>query len=278
MSNRADAFPVDLHLIDNADGLAVHIDDLPVEQVRAQVDPTGAGTTVSERTHTCRLPAVNAVETPTACLVRAMPRYPLCIPKGQTMDPLAVLAEEHKTISSLVSTIETLPDDLFGGETRSDVATALVMVTSAHEAVEEQWFWPVVRQLVEHGKSLAGHAVDQETELKTLLGLVADTVPGTSSFADAMARFADAVVEHMSYEESVVWPAVRASMSAPDLDALFDAMRVAAHMAPTRPHAWLPPGGFAQNSIGLAVALTDKLRDRVTGRGQIMADHVALTR
>jgi hypothetical protein len=46
---------------------------------------------------------------------------------------------------------------------RKRVAERLIIDSSADEAAEEQYFWPIVRQLMPQGNDLADEAIEEET-------------------------------------------------------------------------------------------------------------------
>jgi len=189
------------------------------------------------------------------------------------MDALALLQEDHQKVLGLLARLERGPE---GGraavtplELREyrDLVTELVMAQSAHEAVEEQYFWPSVRRWLESGRELAGPALEQERQAKKL--------PHRIDQLDAadhdLVRLAEQVIgntrEHIAYEEQQVWPIVRALMASSELDALGEKMRRAKAVAPTRPHPDTPPVPGVLKTVGLGAAVIDKLRDTVTGRG-----------
>ena len=53
---------------------------------------------------------------------------------------------------------------------RKEMVQQLVIEESRHEAVEEMYFWPAVRERVEDGTDLANQAQEQEQEGKVVLG------------------------------------------------------------------------------------------------------------
>jgi hypothetical protein len=89
---------------------------------------------------------------------------------------------------------------------------------------------------------------------------------GTPEFEKLLAEFIRAGREHIDYEESHVWPGLRATLTeeqAQDLGRKLEAGKMA---APTRPHPRTPASPGALKTAGPAAA-ADKLRDAVTGRG-----------
>ena len=77
-----------------------------------------------------------------------------------------VLASDHEQVEQLLSQFEAAPaasgvnDSLL--QARKERAETLVIEASKHEAVEEMYFWPVVRKLLPDGDKLADKAIGQE--------------------------------------------------------------------------------------------------------------------
>ncbi|GLY75283.1 hemerythrin domain-containing protein [Actinoallomurus iriomotensis] len=91
---------------------------------------------------------------------------------------------------------------------------------SKHEAVEEKFFWPAVRDRVPDGDRLADHAVEQEQAaehvLNDLIGLKADD----PKFDELVRGFIADGREHIAYEETSVWPEPRKALGAEEADDL----------------------------------------------------------
>jgi hypothetical protein len=146
------------------------------------------------------------------------------------------------------------------------MVTTLVIAESQHEAVEEQFFWPAVRRTVEGGDELADHGVAQEDAAKRILQMLEDGEAGDAVFEEALARFVEAAREHIEFEQEQVWPRLREAMTPADLEALGEKMARAKPMAPTRPHPGTPSDPAVLNTMGMAAAAVDKVRDKVSGR------------
>lgn len=57
------------------------------------------------------------------------------------------------------------------------MVTSLVIAESQHEAIEEQFFWPAVRDALDDGDELADAVLEQEQEGKKRLKELVDGVP-----------------------------------------------------------------------------------------------------
>lgn len=87
------------------------------------------------------------------------------------MDAITYLREDHDKVLAMFSRLEASPTAAGAPEddqvrARKTMVTALVMAESRHEAVEEQFFWPMVRDRVPGGVDLAARALAQEDEAK----------------------------------------------------------------------------------------------------------------
>lgn len=146
------------------------------------------------------------------------------------------------------------------------MVTNLIIAESQHEAIEEQFFWPAVREALDDGDQLADHAIAQEQDGKKLLQRLEDGKPGDADYQHALQEFVKAGREHVMYEQDVVWPKFEAAVSKADLEKLGEKLAAAKKIAPTRPHPDTPPNPTVQKTMGTAAAMADHMRDALTGR------------
>jgi hemerythrin-like domain-containing protein len=189
------------------------------------------------------------------------------------MDAITLLRTDHQQVLGMLDTLGAGPTQPSGAgderlRARKELVTELVIAESQHEAVEEQFFWPMVRDRVPGGEELAAHAVQQEDAAKQVLNALDDADPATTEFEELVSRIVADGREHIRYEQDVVWPKVRTAVSAEELADVGEKMAKAKKMAPTRPHPAAPSGPAAQKSAGPVAGMIDKLRDLVSGRGR----------
>jgi hemerythrin superfamily protein len=144
----------------------------------------------------------------------------------------------------------------------------LIIEESKHEAVEQEYFWPTVRELVPEGDGLADRAVGQEQEAKQLLNDLRHHNPGDDRFEELLASFITDARDHISFEENHVWPELRRVISQDRAEALGRQLEEGKKRAPTRPHPNTPPKPGVLKGAGAAVAMADRVLDKVTGRGR----------
>jgi hemerythrin-like domain-containing protein len=183
------------------------------------------------------------------------------------MDALTFLRQDHKSVLGMFEVLDDAPSG--DGATSSGLSTMvtnLVIAESQHEAIEEQFFWPAVRELLEDGDVLADKAVAQEQEGKKLLQRLEDGMPGDPDYQEALKEFVKAGREHIAYEQDVVWPAFEAAISREDSLKLGEKLEAAKKVTPTRPHPDTPPNPGVLKTMGMVTAMVDHVRDAATGR------------
>ena len=168
-------------------------------------------------------------------------------------DAIELLRSDHDELRRLLSALETDSGGL---------VAQLVMAASGHEAIEEQYFWPLVRRRVQNGPRLADEAVSQEQEVKRLLDLL------EKHGSDAPLRQVIAVTRaHIDFEETEVWPGVRLALSEQELGDLGAHLEQAKRLAPTRPHPHMPCTPEVLKVAAPIAGATDRIRDALGGRG-----------
>jgi hemerythrin-like domain-containing protein len=185
------------------------------------------------------------------------------------MDALTFLREDHKSVLGMLEVLDSAPSGK-GAEVSGlkTMVTNLVIAESQHEAIEEQFFWPAVRDALDNGDELADEAIAQEQAGKKLLQKLEEGEPGDPEYHDALAEFVKVGREHIMYEQDVVWPAFEASVNRDDRAKLGEKLEAAKKVAPTRPHPDTPPNPAVQKTMGAGAAIVDHVRDVASGRAQ----------
>jgi hemerythrin-like domain-containing protein len=183
------------------------------------------------------------------------------------MDALTFLRQDHKSVLGMLEVLEGAPTGTGAGSSGlATMVTNLVIAESQHEAIEEQFFWPAVRDALDEGDALADKAIEQEQAGKPLLQQLEDGQPGEPDYHEALQRFVAAGREHIAYEQDVVWPLFAAAVTHEQLERLGEKLEAAKKLAPTRPHPDTPPKPAVLKTMGMATAAVDHVRDAVTGR------------
>lgn len=176
-------------------------------------------------------------------------------------DAFQVLEADHLEVKGMLAELES------GSGNQGALAERLVMEESKHEAAEEMYFWPTVRDKVPGGGPLADQALHQEQEGKEVLDKLRKLTPSDPEFTQLVDTFARAGREHIAFEEEQVWPKLRGLITSQESEDLGSKLEMAKKTGPTRPHPGAPDSPGALKTVGAATAVVDKARDAATNRG-----------
>jgi hypothetical protein len=184
-----------------------------------------------------------------------------------------VLASDHEQVKQMLTEFEAGPTAATGATEnelalRKKMAEELIIDESRHEAVEEMYFWPVVRERIPDGDQLADKATGQEQQAKEVLTKLGKLDADSPEFEVLLGEFITAGREHIAFEETQVWPSLRSALTEAEAVELGDKLTQAKKTAPTRPHPHTPPKPGVLKTAGPAAAAVDRARDAATGRGQ----------
>lgn len=184
---------------------------------------------------------------------------------------ITVLGRQHSQVKYLLKQLETLPSHTAGGSpeqisARKSIVDMITVRLSEHETLEEEYFWPLVRESVPDGGTYADQALRQEQAGKDTLTELGRLDPGTREFDELVERLVAQLREHVAFEDTVFLK-VNEAVPQEDLDRLGEKLLSAKKAAPTRPHKHAPkrPGSAVKAAAAGAAAL-DKARDAAGDR------------
>ncbi|HEX2322421.1 MAG TPA: hemerythrin domain-containing protein [Streptosporangiaceae bacterium] len=184
-----------------------------------------------------------------------------------------VLAQDHAEVRQMLAELEAGKTASSGASSndlsmRKKMMEHLVIEESKHEALEEMYFWPAVREKLPGGDTLADTAIGQEQEGKEVLDELDKLDAGDAGFEKLVTKFIQVARTHISYEETRVWPPLRNVLSAGEASEIGTKIEQGKKTGPTRPHPHTPPSPGVLKATGPAAAAADRARDKATGRGQ----------
>jgi hypothetical protein len=187
-------------------------------------------------------------------------------------DVFTVLAKDHQEVKNMMAELAKGPTRATWASQnhlalRKKMTQELIIEESKHEALEEMYFWPAVREHLTAGNTLADEATGQEQEAKQVLADLDKLDASDADFEKLLAKFTVAARQHIQFEETQVWPGLRAALTAETAAELGTRIADGKSSAPTRPHPHTPPTPGALKTAGPVAAATDKVRDTITGRG-----------
>src|SRR5579863_10055299 len=119
-------------------------------------------------------------------------------------DVFTVLSQDHEEVKRMMAELEKGPTRATGASEeqlalRKKMTEQLIIEESKHEALEEMYFWPVLRDHLPDGDTLADQATGQEQKAKEVLAkLDGDDV----EFEKLLGAFTGAAREHIQFEET----------------------------------------------------------------------------
>ena len=186
-------------------------------------------------------------------------------------DVFTVLAKDHQEVKNMLAELEKGPARATGASEdqlalRKKMTQELIIEESKHEALEEMYFWPAVREHLSAGNTLADEATGQEQEAKQVLADLDKLDASDAEFEELLAKFTVAARQHIEFEETRVWPACgRAHRRDGGRTRRHDRRRQEQRAHPAASAHAPTPG--ALKTAGPVAAATDKVRDTITGRG-----------
>ena len=187
-------------------------------------------------------------------------------------DVFTVLAKDHEEVKGMLAELQKGQTMATGASEdqlalRKKMTEELIIEESKHEALEEMYFWPAVREHLAAGNTLADTATGQEQDAKRVLAELDKLQAGDAEFEKVLGKFIVDAREHIAFEETQVWPGLRTALTGETADELGGKIAEGKKSAPTRPHPNTPASPGALKAAGPVAAATDKARDKLTGRG-----------
>ena len=155
-----------------------------------------------------------------------------------------MLRNDHREVERLFKKFEKAGPNAH--KTRRQVADQIVKELSVHAVIEEQVFYPAVREAVPDVEDDVLEGLEEHHLVKWTLSEVESMDPEHERFVPKMTVLMESVRHHVEEEEGEMFPAVREAMTRKQLAELGEVMASAKEIAPTKPHPRAPdqpPGG-----------------------------------
>jgi len=180
------------------------------------------------------------------------------------MDAITLLRNDHKTVEKLFKRFEKAGDD--ATETKREVVGSIIKELSVHAAIEEQVFYPAVRQALPDVEDTVLEGLEEHHVAKWTLRELIDMSPEHERFDAKVTVLIESVRHHIEEEESELFPEVRKALGRKALGEVGAAMEEARKTAPTAPDPRMPdtpPGNLA---AAPAKAASRKARQATTAK------------
>jgi hemerythrin superfamily protein len=173
------------------------------------------------------------------------------------MNAIALLKADHRTVEELFDKLEGKSRS----RSRKAIADKLVRELSIHTAIEEQVFYPAVRDGAPDCKELVLVALEEHNVIKWTLDSIESRDADDDRFDAKLKVLRDTVMRHLQEEEGDLFPKVQRALGTVRLNELGTALERAKKTAPTRPHPRVPDEPPANVIVGAGAAVIDRARD-----------------
>lgn len=173
------------------------------------------------------------------------------------VDAITLLIEDHRRVDALFDEYRDATDSA----TKERLVRTIISELSIHAAIEEQFLYPVVREVVSGGEELAEESLDEHQQVKDVLAALERLGVDDPEFEAQMNALIDDVRHHVGEEESELFPKLREAVSQEQLVQMGRALAAGKAMAPTRPHPELPNRPPANFVVGPVAGVADRVRD-----------------
>ncbi len=178
------------------------------------------------------------------------------------MDALALLKKDHQTVEKLFARFEKKPS--------KEIADRFVRELSVHAAIEEQLFYPAVRQAaraqeLEEAEEEVLEALEEHHVAKWVLSEIEALDEDDERFEAKCKVLIESVRHHVKEEEGPLFRFARRLFKRDQLSELGKLLQKAKKIAPTHPHPRAPDEPPGNVLAGGLAAILDRGRDAVKG-------------
>jgi hemerythrin superfamily protein len=172
------------------------------------------------------------------------------------MDAITLLKNDHKTVEKLFKSFEKAGD---GAKVRKrQIVDKIIEELAMHAAIEEQAFYPPIRELVPDTTDVVLESLEEHHIVKWTLSELEALPPDHERFDAKVTVLIESVRHHVEEEETEMFPEVRKALGRKQLAEIGEALEKAKKMAPTRPHPRAPDTPPGNLVAGAAAGVVDK--------------------
>jgi len=169
-------------------------------------------------------------------------------------DVISAVLADHQEIKQLFEQMSG------SGARNDDTFRQLIRKLAVHETAEEEIVHPLARK-VPGGDEVVDARLQEEDEGKKVLADLEKMGVGDPQFDALFAKLRSAVLAHAEHEETMEHPLIRQNTDGEVLERAAGRFRTAESMAPTHAHAAAPESATGNMTVGMFVAVADKVRD-----------------
>lgn len=170
------------------------------------------------------------------------------------MNALTLLKQDHQNVDALFERFERTTDPA----ERRQIVDTIIEHLSVHAVIEEQLFYPAVREAVADAEGIVLEGLEEHHVVKWTLSELEKMAPTDERFVPKVTVLIESVRHHVQEEEEELFATVRESLTNEQLIELGERLQDLKKTAPTRPHPRQPDTPPLNVIVGLPVALLDR--------------------
>lgn len=141
---------------------------------------------------------------------------------GSGMNAIELLTADHKKVQRLFDEFEDIREEEDMDEEKADLVEMICMELTVHAQLEEEIFYPAVRDAIDEMELMDEADVEHDTA-KYLISQLDSMAPGDMHYDAKVCVLGEIVNHHIKQEQEQIFP--QAKKSDLDLDALAQAMQ-----------------------------------------------------
>lgn len=175
------------------------------------------------------------------------------------MDAITLLKADHKTVEDLFKKFEKAGER--ATKTKADLVGRIVRELSIHAVIEEEIFYPAIRQAVPEVASTVLESLEEHHIVKWTLSELDSMSADDERFDAKTTVLIESVRHHVKEEEGELFPKVRDALGRNVLGELGDTIADRKKTAPTHPHPKAPDTPPGNVVAGAVSSILDRARD-----------------
>lgn len=134
------------------------------------------------------------------------------VPNGTgNSDAIELLTKDHRDVAKLFTAYQKLADKKAPAEERQDIATQICDALSAHATVEEEIFYPALREAAENADAELDEAEVEHASVKDLIEQIQSMSPDDELYDAKVKVLGEYVAHHVQEEEGEMFPKAKKS-------------------------------------------------------------------
>jgi hemerythrin-like domain-containing protein len=143
------------------------------------------------------------------------------MPTTRKTDAIALLTDDHKAVKKLFKSYHSLIDDEAKGSQKAEVAQQICRELTVHAQIEEEIFYPAVRESIDDQDLMDEAAVEHATA-KDLIAQIEAMSPDDEYYDAKVTVLGEYIDHHVKEEQDEMFPKARKAI---DVDAIGAALK-----------------------------------------------------